>query len=1322
MKPPPTIWNVKRAHSSDGDTAVAQGGGAAQSNPIVPSTGDIHERRSWLLEQSSENDSENVKAHLGTWQERREKWVRSDSDGLASRYMQSSLSEKKTAHSNMNQVDWCEPERSVKSPPKHPHKKVDITKGRKALLQVSARAFEVRKKKKSSSPLKIDESKNLNLNSTPNINSNYHVLSSKEYETERKAGNLAFKEVFHGSSTAHSGETCIRRSEGLSTAGSTTSQCWRPCSSHSSCIMNENKDRIRRFEEAYRSIMLATNANCEDDEVSVSIRWLKAGGKRWTRDPHVSPAISIDGRLYDDLQRTPTMSLKQMNATPDSRKNYVESYNRAATWLSHASTPRDMRQSSVIEENNLNAEVKRGLGNERVKTSQALHNACREKLCDVELKRPGIENESNLELTQSLQTFAQIGLSPEKCQSMQHKCRKDNQTPPYGRGKMKEEGKTEVHICHCSEDCIIRQRDTSEPDHTDIDRAAPVGISTLRLLFAGVRNETKKSNEFNASCLMNYGVTRTLYQPHEPTHIKARTRSKQNNENLTHRKIWGTSTEEETGEDRRFVYTECARNSVGCFDVSSVGTYLREMNAVEIDHTKSKSSETLQNHVPSNGLFTDTIFHGQEIFQGHLNVANLVKQSLFPCQIEPAIIDTDSTGSDVADFREIQYDAMLHSMLMSPSLITKRYQQALNAIESRNWNQISYLINANPWLMEMKDVRNDQSLVHSLSLFCGGSNGIVYDDSLENTPTLPKQLVRNIIDYEPNVVHKLDIGGNLPLHLAAVSGNTIMIEELGRRFSGAASVQNHNGLLPLHLAIMSCDLFPTGNQSVELILAMFPGAVVVKDHDGNTPLHIAAGTLRGDLGADIINQLVEGCCTLMLVNKAFSNKNTSFARNSSPNVEAASIMMDTETPEYILPNDLRANPRFYLLKNNKGETPLARAIVSLSGRQVVEALLNGIGGHIAVLDTNHASQNALHLALDSNFHDAAVVLSILKSTPSTATIVDGKGMHPIQLACMNSLQHEIILAIAIIDLPINLGAKGGTTLRNVFGASWWYLLCESHDMYAGVIKDVISLCSHPQKIALCLTTAGSRHDSRVAVNCATPLCKLELRRSLLFYGRLELVGGEKKIDVFTHHVHKFDAIDYGIHKDLIQDEKKVSLVSYTDAQIYRKDAVHLQHCRLDSDLFEEISHFPVEDSEATIPFGVLIRCCVAFDKPLMSLASVVSGMPTYHRCRSDLSILGRYFGKSRSIMRHIAEALNELHGKNIIHGLVDSYHINKFGERWKITGLPGSVVRGEQFATCRLGLHSPPEAFVLVHSKHSHALNLASLAPSLKAEPTVDVW
>jgi hypothetical protein len=308
------------------------------------------------------------------------------------------------------------------------------------------------------------------------------------------------------------------------------------------------------------------------------------------------------------------------------------------------------------------------------------------------------------------------------------------------------------------------------------------------------------------------------------------------------------------------------------------------------------------------------------------------------------------------------------------------------------------------------------------------------------------------------------------------------------------------------------------------------------------------------------------------------------------------------------------------------------------------------------------------------------------------------------------LQREIILAISIIDLPIDLGAEGRAILRDGFGASWSYLICESNDLHVDVVKEILALCSHPQKEALSLAIAKHSCEGRTVAACATPLCKEELRRSLMFLRRFEILGGQKN-HAFSWHAKKFDAIDYGAIDDPIQKGKKVTLVYYADAKSYTIDAEHLQHVALDTELFEEINHHSVADAELN---GSLMRYCISADIPVMSLANVLDGM-SYHRRI-------KHFRKSRYILRAIAKSLGKLHGENIIHGSVHSHNVGKFGKRWKLRGLLGSVVTGELFSASRLGLHSPPEAFVLARCKANHEHHIAALAPSLVAEPTVDVW
>jgi len=133
MKFPPNTSDVEGAHYSDGDATVADGYHQIDVNeadlPVHP-----------VLEQ---------KAYLGIRRDRQGEWIRRHFSRtrfphLAAKSMQSSPCEKKSANSNSD--------RAVKSPRKHTTEKVEISKGRRALLRVSSRAYEDRKKQLESIP------------------------------------------------------------------------------------------------------------------------------------------------------------------------------------------------------------------------------------------------------------------------------------------------------------------------------------------------------------------------------------------------------------------------------------------------------------------------------------------------------------------------------------------------------------------------------------------------------------------------------------------------------------------------------------------------------------------------------------------------------------------------------------------------------------------------------------------------------------------------------------------------------------------------------------------------------------------------------------------------------------------------------------------------------------------------------------------------------------------------------------------------------------------------------------------------------------------
>lgn len=1054
----------------------------------------------------------------------------------------------------------------------------------------------------------------------------------------------------------------------------------------------EEEERIRRFEKAYRAIMAATNSdnNYNDDATIISSEWINSGGKRWSRDPNISSATSVDGRVYDDYQRTPTVSRREIRGSPDlmgTVRCTTPLFDRGATWMVHVPTVKSKLESVDDKD-----ETRRGR-QRRAQNRNILLSPCQKKLSDIEKSIHRSVSRPKFDLLQNRMAVAQPHLEG----TSEKDTRKQVQTSEMGQFSSNSNVGSATN--GSSSHSIPTQNQT-----TDKDSSSPstVRISTLRLLFSGIPNMHSQS--------------RSNIPEQPPISRPDKIREKFDKQNIS------VDEESQCADPIASVFGSTSRTSnykqsdqgptpsIGKFNKSlSTSFYDRVHDTFAIDDTNQEESSIQSSDPPHGNKGNEHNTMSMSAALQKLDVADLVRHSLSQKAVL-SIIDTDGTSTDITGgYDEEQYMEKRGTLLMSPALLTKRYLQALQAIEMRNWDQVSYLTNADPWLMEMKDLRNDQYLVHVLALFGAGQ----HDDGDATAQPAPRHLIQTMLDHDPSVATKLDNEGNLALHMAAASANISMIGELGMRFAGAASVQNHDGFLPLHLAIMSCALFPTGEQAVNLILALFHGGVCVKDNDGNTPLHTVARSLKGDIGVDVIFQLTTVCTKLAQDNPVHVKDSMGGNVKIPKHFDDTATIVTTTTIPFTDASELEdssPNSLFCLAKNNNGDTPLAVAIKYAAGRQIVEALLNMNGGHLAVFKKNNASQTALHLSLEIDFIDASVVLAILKAAPSAAPIADGSGILPIQLACTNCLQREIILAIAIIDLPIDLGSRQEAIMRNGFGGSWWLLVCESNDQYVDIVSEILSLCSHAQKTALCLSRASHLGTNKTAISRATPKCKQALMESLRFLGRFEFTEGEKQNDTPSNKsTHQFSAIDFGTAERPLAEGRRTSLRCYMNDVEYIKETRHLQSSFLleFQSLFEDMEFFSLDENEQ-IPNDLQAKHCVSIRTPSMTLARVVAGMPKHHKYRHDVNSLGRYFSKVKLILLRIAKALSHLHDSGIVHGLVDANHIGKYPDGWKLTGLLGSISKGFSLPSSRVGLHLPPEVFLTTDP--------------LIALPTIDIW
>lgn len=503
------------------------------------------------------------------------------------------------------------------------------------------------------------------------------------------------------------------------------------------------------------------------------------------------------------------------------------------------------------------------------------------------------------------------------------------------------------------------------------------------------------------------------------------------------------------------------------------------------------------------------------------------------------VVDTDTRSeSSVEDDGKVE--TRVDTLMLSPRILTKRLNQAIVAIQTCRWHKVRALIRANKWLADMIDVNCNQYLLHKLSFY--GAGTIQLQDSI--LVSAPKSLFDEFIEASSSIVHKVDVDGNLPLHLACQSGNFEMVSHLCACFPGGASVRNQDGLLPLHLAILSVSNSKVKNPLVGIteVLHVFPLALTVADNNGNLPIHHAVSHLSGEVGAQIVHTLIEEAESRKLSLRFGTQK------NGINHIDMNDVIHEDTSSLVNYENDSHKNSMLSV-KNDIGMNPLVTAICRGAGWEILDELLSHEGIEETVLDLDEDGKTVLQLAMNRDVCDGPSIVSILRAAPSLVNIRDEKsGALPIETACLNGLQHEVITAIVLLDLPIDLD-NDKVIYRDKYGGSWWYLNCDCDDAYAKVVEEILELCEYEQKRALCFVKNKS---SETLISRATPRCKRILRESLRFAGRYEFVGSADKTGL-PQNVKAFDALDFGESDEGSDNARQVVLIYYENRRDYLRD-------------------------------------------------------------------------------------------------------------------------------------------------------------------------
>jgi ankyrin repeat protein len=692
---------------------------------------------------------------------------------------------------------------------------------------------------------------------------------------------------------------------------------------------------------------------------------------------------------------------------------------------------------------------------------------------------------------------------------------------------------------------------------------------------------------------------------------------------------------------------------------------------------------------------------------------------------EQSIIDTDDTTSDASAAGMDPH--MLASMMLSPDLLQQRLHQAIRAVEQKQWDQVNFLINANPWLAEMCELTTNQYLLHKLA-FYGSSN-----------PPAPAKLCEHLMDMFPAAVYKFDRDGNVPLHLAAASGHLKMIRMLGERFESGASIRNEDGMLPLHFTIASYgdldgeatygeddsdDDYPSPLRVIKTVLKFFPKAVAIADNDGNLPIHVAVECLHGGIGIDVIYVILDEADRQLQdpYGARFCNK-MNLEDLVGDDMSAATMITERETNSALMDGDVHCN----MVKNEFGETPLMLAVKARKGWEMIEALVGGPGGRNAALFQDANRNNALHL-LVSEYQDPAAAMSILKIAPETATMRNSEGMLPIEAACMQLMPEEVILAIALVDLPVDIDDKDGIKVREIkvreeHGGSWWYLACECDDHYVDIVEQIVSICTFQQVRELCFMKGGSRQHKGTVISRATPECHDVLTQALRFLGRYEFVGNSALFSDPAIGLEEFDALDFG-GTPAYEEGRRVVLKCYSMQESFLKQTAIIRDFQLDTVFVEEVLTFGANE-DGSSPEDAPQQYCMSIERPQLALDRVVDGMVKNGGYRHDPGLQKNYAAKICAVLRLIAKSLRHLHASGVVHGDLCMENCGKFAHAWKILGRLDVQRIGEPFDPARFHQSFPPEALQLDDQEGGICDSdypPVSFKMSMVAETSLDMW
>ncbi len=656
-----------------------------------------------------------------------------------------------------------------------------------------------------------------------------------------------------------------------------------------------------------------------------------------------------------------------------------------------------------------------------------------------------------------------------------------------------------------------------------------------------------------------------------------------------------------------------------------------------------------------------------------------------------------------------------------------------NYIQEQDWANVEQALDKNPVLAETVEPSSGELPLHVIARHAGAW-------------TL---LVDMVLVLNPKALIHRDKMGALPIHHAAAHDNLSALEIIFSAYKEGINEVDVKGRLPLHVAAefdaVDAVKFLLSNSSEGAFTMVYRP---MDGSGGGLPLHVACR-----------NYASIGVITALLAENFASAKRTD--ENGDLPIHLL-LKCGERVDQVVVKTLLTCFSSAAARTDMNGDLPLSLAIKNRCKPGVINTILLQYPNAASTLNSN--GESPLHLAFEHGCDDRTI-LGLLNHAPEFATLVDKKtGLLPIQVATQHEHSHFIVHNLLKRDMPIDLEEKVRAQLLP-HHYSWNHVVSNTHDLYHQVVTKILQQCTQPQVLALAHVEGP---DGKIALASATTVCKHELRVMLRLFNTLEVVNQRPAYTNPISDTQIFYALRYeppsmqSAAFTILHEEKKDQALGdyvedFDDASVTSAVSRHSLRSTLSSrsqqSVDEKLRQIRKEKGQQVIakltsrsdvverelkvrkdyhlsrhyvPAIISVHHTVqhaAYSEAMAEPGYCIT-MEGADTTAENLMLDMRRAGKPFPVkaLKRIGISLLHMHEHNLVHCDFGTHNIGKFGSRWKLLGVGGSVPIGKPTNPNR-GFYHPPESIVVETKKAAIGKKaVTAVVVSIPARPSYDVW